>query len=314
MERHPLGGATLLRPGFHPILPLTPHKLARFTPMLCFDSSRPLPPKRLNLPHVTLTIRRFSLALAGLLLVSTGSLSAQASTEPAKPVSDFIVPFSHGYFTVGSMGMDVSSLNAHFNRTDIAGGTGFSSLSNDAYSYGVGGYVSLGRVMLGGEWHYGDFGYETSPKGKTNRLETSYLMATAAMPVYTTWRLTIFPFLGIGGGNVRLSLKNRDGGGTVSLRSDPTFDEIILNPGLESQILGNYLMVQPGIGVDWLLLKESTSHTGFTVGLRFGSAITPNRTTWTYRGHEVFGGPDLGPTGGTLRVLMGFGGFKMAKN
>jgi len=247
---------------------------------------------------------------AGVALSGVRPLRAQDATPKAP--SDYIVPFSMLYVTAGKVNADPSSLNAHFNRTDVA--TGFSALSNDAYSVGFGGYVPISRVLAGFEWNYADFGYETSPQGKTNRGETSYFMATVGVPLYTTWHFTVQPFLGVGGGSMRVTLKNRDGGNTVSLLRDPTFDEIVLSPGSESQVIGKYVILQPGIGIDYIVLQDDVkSRLGVTFGVRFGTIITPNRTTWKYRGHEVFGGPTFQPSGGSLRIIIGIGGFKMAK-
>jgi opacity protein-like surface antigen len=240
-------------------------------------------------------------------------LAAQDATPP-KVNSDYVVPFSTFYGLVGRLNADPTMLNSHFARPDLPNGTGFDALSNDAYAVGFGGYFPFSRLLLGFEWYYADFGYETSPQGKTNDAQTVYAMAMIGYPIFTTWRLTVFPYAGVGAGQMRITLKNRDGGATVSLAQSPTFDEIILSPGSDSQILGKYLIVQPGIGLDYLILKDDTrSHLGVTLGIRFGTVITPNRTPWTYRGKEVFGGPTFQPSGNTLRVLIGIGGFKMAR-
>jgi len=268
---------------------------------------------RLTSDSARSTIARRVLVVAGTLLFATSSLGAQ-DPAPPKIGSDFIIPFSSAYLLAGRLNADPSMINAHFARPDLPNGTGFSALSNDAYAIGLGGYFPVSRVLLGFEAYYADLGYETSPTGKTNDGEMAYGMAMVGLPVYTSWRLTVFPYLGLGAGTMRVSLKNRDGGPTVSLSKSPTFDEIILSPGTDSQILGNYFMVQPGLGVDYLVLKDdASSHLGVTFGFRFGSAITPNRTQWKYRGKEVFGGPTFQPSGTTLRVLVGIGGFRMAR-
>lgn len=263
------------------------------------------------------SVRLFATRLAGMtasaLALCAHPMAAQESVPP-KVDATYVVPFTTIYGAVGRLNASPASVNAHFVRPDLAGGTGFSALSSDAYAIGFGGYTPLSRILVGFEWYYADFGYETSPQGKTNRAETSYAMAMVGLPIITTWRFTIFPYVGVGGGAMRVTLKSRDGGGTVSLARSPTFDDIILNPGTDSQIMGKYLMFQPGIGLDYLLLKDdATSRLGITLGLRYGTVITPNRTPWTYRGVEVFGGPTFQPSGGTLRILVGIGGFRMAK-
>ncbi len=255
---------------------------------------------------------RFAGLAVGAGLLCAHAVAAQ-SALPSKMDPDKVLPFSTFYALVGRLNADPTMVNSHFTRPDLANGTGFSALSNDAYSVGIGGSTPIAGMIAGFEWTYADFGYETSPQGKTNRAETTYFMLTGGLPFYTTWKMTLFPFLGVGAGSMRVTLKTRDGGPSVSTTKSPTFDEIVLSPGLESQILGTYLMVQPGLGLDYLLLSDDPkSHLGVTLGVRFGTAITPNRTPWKYRGTEVFGGPTFQPSGGTLRVLVGIGGFRIA--
>lgn len=225
-----------------------------------------------------------------------------------------VAPFSAVYVATGSLLMDVSKLNSRFERNDLPVDQrpGFYTISNDAYSVGVGGYgVVLNRMLIGAEWHSADLGEEANPSGKTNQLQTKYFMGTIGYPAITTWRLNVFGYLGVGYGSLKLTLKNRDGGPTVPDGRDPTFDEILASPGSRSEVNGNYVMVQPGIGVDFLILGDESASRGLTLGLRIGSAISPNRTKWTYGGREVFGGPDAGPTSGTVRVQAGYGGFSL---
>jgi hypothetical protein len=84
-----------------------------------------------------------------------------------------------------------------------------------------------------------------------------------------------------------------------------------MNPGSKSVLKGSYVMVQPGLGFDYLALRNDSDHFGVTLGFRVSTSLSPNRTTWTYHGQEVFGGPDCGPVGGTFRVLVGLGGFRL---
>jgi len=227
-----------------------------------------------------------------------------------------LAPFSTFYVTTGTLLMDVSRLNPHFERVDLAVNKrpGFYTLSNDGYSVGLGGYGPvMGRLVLGGEFHSADMGQETSPAGKTNQLTTTYWMGTLGYAALTFWKVNIVPFVGIGTGSATVTLRSRDGGPTVSDAFSPTFDEVIESPGSMSTMKGSYVMVQPGLAIDVLMLRSEKSHIGLTLGLRFASAITPNRTTWQYKGQDVFGGPDLGPSGGTMRVIAGIGGFRLGR-
>jgi hypothetical protein len=253
--------------------------------------------------------------------IATFAAAALAAAAPARAQGDaggFVTPFTTVFISTGKLLMDVSKLNPRFERPDLLvlvppQRTGFDAISNDGYSIGIGGYTPAGRVLLGGEWHYSDIGEESSTFGETNRLETNYAMATVGFAVWTGWRWTLYPFLGVGAGRVTLTLRDRFGVPLAPLTQDPSFDEIILSNAPESKINGSYLMLQPGLGFDYLALRDDKNHVGLVLGLRFSTAITPNRTTWTYQGRSVYGAPDVAPAGAMLRLVFGVGGFRMAK-
>ena len=224
-------------------------------------------------------------------------------------------PFTTAYLSAGTLLMDVSKLNPHFERTDLAlaDRPGFFTISGDGFSVGVGGYGAVhNRLTLGAEWNSANLGEESSPLGKTNQLTTSHWMGTVGYAIYTSWRVNVVPSLGVGTGTVTLTLKDRAGGTTVSDTQDPTIDEIIASPGALSKVTGSYVIVQPALAVDFLILNQTTSRVGLTLGVRMASAISPNRTTWKYAGREVFGGPDVGPAGGVFRLVLGIGGFRLS--
>jgi opacity protein-like surface antigen len=241
-----------------------------------------------------------------------------ASVAGTARAQDAIAPFSAFYGNVGTMLFDVSKLNARSERPDLKlltppRTTGFDAISNDAVGYGFGGYGPVGRLLLGGEFQYADVGEESSPSGRTNRLETTYLMGTVGYALFNGWRFTLYPYIGVGGGQLTLSLKSRDGGPTVASSTSPTFDEVILSPGQSSTMKGSYILVQPGVGFDYLLQRADKDQIGLTLGLRFSTNLSPNRTTWKYDGREVYGGPDVGPVGTSIRLVFGIGGYRLKK-
>ncbi len=265
----------------------------------------------LSYPTVVSSISRLLVAVATVATVA----DAQAGTSQAVGRSRApIPPFSAFWVSTGTLLVDVNKLNPHFERLDLpqANRPGFWTLSNDGYSLGVGGYGPVtGRILLGGEWNTANMGEESSPTGKTNAISTRYWMGTLGFAAWTNWRINVIPFAGVGLGKVKLTLRSRDGGATVPGTQDPTFDEIIMSPGSSSVIDGSYLMVQPGVAVDFLVLNQESQTLGLTLGLRLSSVLSPNRTSWTYQGREVFGGPDTGPVGGSIKVILGVAGFRM---
>ena len=243
-----------------------------------------------------------ALLLATLLALSGSTARAQAGPGGDPPIA----PFSNFYIATGTVLVDVGKINAHFNNAN-----GFFAISNDAYSVGGGFTVPIGNLTLGGQYHYFDIGQESSPKGKTDQMTSRFVMVDVGYNFLNFWHWNLYGSFGVGVGSNTLTFRDRNGGPTVSLAVDPTFDEILLSPGLKSELTGTYYIIEPAIGVDYLVLANNTSHMGLTLGLRIATAITPNRTTWKYKGHDVFGSPDAGPAGAQIRLQFGVGGFRL---
>ena len=241
---------------------------------------------------------------------------AAVAPARAQTAAPFVSPFSNVFISVGTLLMDVSKVNERFSRSDLLllvppKRTGFDAISNDGYAIGLGGYFPYGRLLVGGEFQYADLGQESSPVGKTNQIQTKYFIGQVGYALWTGWRFTIYPILGVGAGNLILTLKDRAGGASLPGSANPTFDDVILSPGAQSKMSGFYVLVQPGIGFDYLMLRNSSDHVGISFGARVTTSISPNRTTWKYLGNEVFGGPDAGPTSTSIRLSLGIGGFRI---
>lgn len=74
-------------------------------------------------------------------------------------------PFTTVYLSAGTLLLDVSKLNPHFERTDLPAieRPGFFTISDDGFSIGVGGYDAVhGKLTLGGEWNTADLGEEVT--------------------------------------------------------------------------------------------------------------------------------------------------------
>ncbi len=250
--------------------------------------------------------------IAAIAIVLAAVSPARAQTTPAP----FVAPFSNVFISVGTFYIDANRLNEHFARSDLLlqvppKRTGFDAIANHGYATGIGGYFPFGRVLFGGEFQYADLGSESSPTGKTNQLRTTYVLGQVGFAVWTGWRFTLYPILGVGGGNLTLTLKDRTGGASLPASANPTFDDVVLSPGAKSDMTGFYVLVQPGIGFDYLVLRNDKDHVGISLGVRVTTAISPHRTTWKYMGNEVFGGPDAGPTSSSIRLSLGIGGFRL---
>ena len=251
--------------------------------------------------------------VAAIALVLAAVAPARAQTTTSSPV---VAPFSNVFISVGTFYIDANRLNERFARSDLLQQvppkrTGFDAIANHGYATGLGGYFPFGRVLIGGEFQYADLGSESSPAGKTNQLRTTYVLGQIGYAAWTGWRFTLYPFLGVGAGNLTLTLKDRTGGASLPASANPTFDDVVLSPGAKSDMTGFYVLVQPGIGFDYLVLRNDKDHVGISLGVRVTTAISPHRTTWKYMGNEVFGGPDAGPTSSSIRLSLGIGGFRI---
>jgi hypothetical protein len=197
-------------------------------------------------------------------------------------------PFHALVLTTGMSMISVDPLNARLTSASFAG------LSNDAVSYGASGYFAIGRALLGAEGFKSTFGEEGLNNGRTDDLNTTQGLVTAAYAIYSSRRVTVFPQLGVGLGRVEVTLRDRSGAGTSA--SQPTFDEVATAPGAESRLTGNHLLYSFGGGADYLVTSRGSA-VGVVFGLRAGLLASPNRA-----------GPDVGAGGPYLRVVVGLGG------
>jgi hypothetical protein len=230
---------------------------------------------------------------AGAALVVAASASAQGiGAGDGRPFH--VVVLSTGMST-----MSVDALNQRMAPSQ------FAPLSNDAVSYGAGGYVAIGRALLGADVGRSAFGEEGLDNGRTDELSAMQGMATVAYAIVSTARLTVFPQLGVGMGRLDVSLRDRSGAGTSA--SQPTFDEVAQSPGMESRMSGRHLLYSFGGGADYLVSRARSS-VGVVLGIRAGWLAAPNRTTWTRDGQNIVAGPDAAPGGPFARVVVGLGG------
>ncbi len=247
------------------------------------------------------------------LLATPHALRAQAPTPPQGSVGlpteePPIPPFANFYIAGGQAKFDVTGINSRLNTAN-----GFFALSGDAYTTGLGFYVPVGGIIAGLEYHMLDMGFESTPAGKTDVLKAVMAQARVGFRMWTAWDLTLHADLQLGGGIATVKFRDRTGGASLAPSTKPTWDEILLKPGAESEMRGQFYFIAPGMGLDYIFLKDFKSQRGFTVGVQVASSLAPHRTAWTYGGQDVFGAPDGAPVGAQFRVTLGYGGFSIAK-
>ncbi len=253
------------------------------------------------MPNRLLIAFQRTVALAILVMCAAPVLAAQGARGEGVG-SGGTFPYVSVFFATGGSLTSTGDLNA---RLDTAG---FFAVSNDAISYGGGVRGRWGRMVFGGEFSAIDFGEEGDPvRGKTSALRSRYYLAQVG---YATWagrHLNVYPMLGIGAGSMSLTLADRNGGGTPPTGVDPTFTEIVLHPNYSSLVVANYLLFEPAIGADWLVLRSVGDRLGLSIGARLGKSFAPNRAAWKLHGSKVIGGPDVGPDGMFARFTFGIG-------
>jgi len=242
-----------------------------------------------------------AIAIPAVLAPLGAPLGAQgARGEGVGPGGTF--PYASIFFATGGNLTSTDGINEYIRKGD------YYTVSNDAISYGGGVRGNWGRLVLGGEFATVDYGEEGNPNnGRNIALKSKYYLAQAGYAWYAGRHLNVYPLLGVGVGSVDLTLSDRNGGGAPAAGKQVTFPEVVLHPNGSSDLVANYLLFEPAIGADWLVLRSVADRFGVTIGARLGKRIAPNRATWKLDGTKVVGGPDAGPDGPFFRLTIGIG-------
>lgn len=205
------------------------------------------------------------------------------------------------FVSVAGAGMQTATINAHLAPQ------GYFALSSDAVGFGLGGFTSFGPLRLGAEHVRLDAGEESTPAGRSARLESHYTMLTVGWDLRPRGRLSVAPTLGVGRGSYIVTVGDRSGS-AVAPSPPPTFDEILANPGRSSRIAGAHWIYEPMLAADLLVVRSTSARRGITLGVRAGYRVAPNRPDWEYRGKAAAGGPVDQAKGPILRLTFGVGG------
>lgn len=199
-----------------------------------------------------------------------------------------------GYFMVGSSVIDIKELNSRLEAKQ------YSKLSDKFVSFGGGGHAIMGRLIIGGEGHgligkgtaTGD--YKVSFNAGCGFFDLGYI-------VYSRRGLSLYPFLGIGGGGMSLKIVDRQ---------TPTFDEALENPRRGTELASGSMLLNLSIGADYLfnLGGEQDAEGGLLLGIRAGYTFAPIKGEWKTDESTVSGGPEVGVEGPYLRLAIGGGG------
>jgi len=207
---------------------------------------------------------------------------------------------ARGYLMLGASLIDLEALKASLDNE------GYSTFEHLFISLGGGGYQIINGVLVGGEGHGLTGRRETTPssgKYKTS-LSGGYGLLNVGYLVYAIEGLNVYPFLGLGGGVLRLRIVERGA---------PVFEEVLKDPQRSVELSTGGLLVSVGVGADYLvsLMGYGREPGGFVFGLRIGYRFAPMRGDWKMDGMDVPGGPGTGLTGPYVHFMLGGGGISV---
>lgn len=237
---------------------------------------------------------RTALATLAALMAGSSTMSAQACDCPATPP-----PLWSAFVSAGASFLQVSSINAHLTPL------GYSTLSRDATSFGVGGQFAFGELVLGAEYLSLDAGEESNPAGQAARLTARYFLLSIGREYRLHPRLRVAPALGIGRGTYAVTVSDPS---TTAPTGTPTFDEVLAAPGDRSRLAGAQWVFEPMLGGELLVLRSPSDRRGIVIGAKLGYRLAFNRPDWEYRGRRASGGPVDQLDGPIVRITLGVGG------
>ena len=177
---------------------------------------------------------------------------------------------------------------------------GFEGLDSSDMSAGIWGYkIYDGGIVLGGQV-VGSEQITFNDASKTT-VNVGGLVLNLGYIIYQESDLLAFPFVGIGSHNVGVRIVERE--------ATPAFDDVLLRPSRESEMSSGGLVLQLGLGVDYLLKlgRQSDTHRGLMLGVRVGYTHDPSEGTWKLRDQDVLGGPDVRSSGPFAYMTIGWG-------
>lgn len=211
---------------------------------------------------------------------------------------------ARGAFQVGYQTPDIDGLN-----TALAN-SAFPGFDDGLVTLGGFGFITKGRLIIGGEGH----GFlpreeDTADGAYRTRLSGGYGLFNLGYMAYSEDRLDVYPIVGVGGGAMQLDLIER---------GSPVFGDVLDNPGRSSRLMSDTWLLSAALGVDWRLGGEPGHETGeddeagerggLFVGLRGGWMWAPGDINWELDElNDVAGGPNTAPTGFFVRVSVGGG-------
>jgi hypothetical protein len=248
----------------------------------------------------------FAVTLSLLLLFSGGAIAEEAASgsiysdadpNPNSWRSTAFSPVVGSLYAIGGVGFyDFDSMNDSFSDN------GYSTLKSPAFALGFGTDVSIGRLIVGGEWNWlWNVGTTSEADNIDVNIKSNYWLFRMGVDL-VKWRgLRVYPLFGIGSATTKLTMTEENGA---------SFDEVLEDPGRDSRMTKTELLLDASLGIDYRFkVRENENKASFfTVGVRGGYLFTPYAGEWKTGGAEIYGGPENVVGGPTVQLMIGFSG------
>jgi opacity protein-like surface antigen len=219
--------------------------------------------------------------------------------------SDDYRPFGAAFFQIGGMRGEYDELS------DELIAAGFEAPRRNSITLGGGGYRLYRNFLVGGEGHAVLSQSQSTTTGRQTGLNAGYGMLNIGYAMLRTERWIIYPLGGVGGGALQVDLRDRNGTGLGPDVNDPTWEEVMADPGHRSRLNRVGLVTSVGMGIDFVARSPRSGSTGgFLVGVRAGYLFNPASGNWRLYDEEVTGGPEARLAGPFFKVSFGGGGTR----
>jgi hypothetical protein len=233
------------------------------------------------------------LALFAVALVASFACTTEAAAQlrpgMGRPGIERQPPFRL-YGVAGYAQMDVDELNARLTSLDEP----YTPVSEDMIVFGGGLHGRMRRLILGGEVVM-QASIEDAEAGEERKAELSAFNASGLLgfSIIQTDGFDFYPLVQAGFASVTLE---------VNERGDPSWDDVLADPGRRSTLNSGTFYGAGGVGMDYVFSG------GFFMGVRGTYAWTPPTDSWTEESGNVLGGPEMDLSGPSVRLLIGIGG------
>lgn len=215
--------------------------------------------------------------------------------------------YGYGWFlSLGGGAVDWGDINNAFN------GAGYEDLAGGLWTFGGGGYGTVGRLLIGGEFYSLEGTEVSSSGGRETRAAGGIGQFNLGYMLVSTETHRLYPLLGLGGQWIGIRVLRSTGTGLGPDLNNPPFNQVLQDPGLRSQLARTGFAVSLGAGAEFTGLRKTRPNGfyGLLIGIRAGYTFVPARSDWYLYDVPVIGGPDDIGQGFFVRVTLGGAGAR----